>query len=239
VQYIEISRMVLWNEAFVMSTFVLMRILESAPERYDTGIWLLTLGTVGRAYNRLAANIQAGQQVLDIGCGTGAFAIRAARRGATVKAIDINSHMLEIAHRRANEAELSARISFHELGVAELDAESSESFDIVTSGLCFSELSEDELRFTLKHVLRVLKPGGLLLVADEVRPRNPVMRAAKWLLWLPFAAITYLLTQQTTHSLRDLDSELAASGLRIVSMQSGSLRSLCEVVAARPGRDQP
>ena len=61
-----------------MRTFVLMKILESAPERYDAGIWLLTLGAITKSYDRLAKNIHPGQHVLDLGCGTGALAIRAA-----------------------------------------------------------------------------------------------------------------------------------------------------------------
>ncbi|HKJ24143.1 MAG TPA: methyltransferase domain-containing protein, partial [Myxococcota bacterium] len=83
-----------------MSTYVLMRILESAPHRYDFGMRLLTLGGVGRAYDRLAARVEEGQRVLDVGCGTGALTLRMARRGARVKAIDVSAEMLEMAAQR-------------------------------------------------------------------------------------------------------------------------------------------
>ncbi|HUW96689.1 MAG TPA: class I SAM-dependent methyltransferase, partial [Anaerolineae bacterium] len=39
-----------------MSTYVLMRILESAPSRYDRGLRILTLGRLDRAYDRLASH---------------------------------------------------------------------------------------------------------------------------------------------------------------------------------------
>jgi 2-polyprenyl-3-methyl-5-hydroxy-6-metoxy-1,4-benzoquinol methylase len=76
-----------------MSAYVLMRILESAPSRYDRGISILTFGRLGEAYDRLALYILSGQQVLDLGSGTGALALRAAQRGARVKGIDINSSL--------------------------------------------------------------------------------------------------------------------------------------------------
>ncbi len=53
-----------------MSTYVLMRIRESAPNRYDRGIAILTLGKLGDVYDRLVSKIEHGQRVLDIGCGT-------------------------------------------------------------------------------------------------------------------------------------------------------------------------
>ncbi|MHC4077295.1 MAG: corrinoid protein-associated methyltransferase CpaM, partial [Planctomycetota bacterium] len=159
-----------------MSTYVLMRILESAPSRYELGIRLLTLGRLDHAYDRLAARIEAGQRVLDVGCGTGALTLRSARRGAVVKGIDVSAQMLEIAAGRVREAGLEEAVGLTESGVAELDAEPDSSYDAVTSGLCFSELSDAELVYALQHVVRILRPGGLLLVADEVCPKTPIRR---------------------------------------------------------------
>jgi ubiquinone/menaquinone biosynthesis C-methylase UbiE len=220
-----------------MSTYVLMRILESAPDRYDLGIRLLTFGRLGNAYDRLVTHIAAGQRVLDIGCGTGALTLRAARRGARVKGIDVNTQMLEIAERAVGEAGLAERVELREMGVAELDGEKRDTYDVVMSGLCFSELSDDELAYTLKQASRVLKPGGLLLVADEVRPPNLGQRLLHSLVRAPLVAVTYLMTQQTTHAVKNLPAKVRQAGFTIEAMRSSPLGSFVELVGRKAGEE--
>ncbi len=66
-----------------MSSFVWMKFLESAPERYDLGIRMLTGGRIAEAYERIAALAAApGKRILDIGCGTGGVSLACAARGA-------------------------------------------------------------------------------------------------------------------------------------------------------------
>jgi ubiquinone/menaquinone biosynthesis C-methylase UbiE len=217
-----------------MSTYVLMRILESAPERYDLGMRLLGLGRLERAYDRLAGHIGGEQRVLDVGCGTGALAVRAALQGARVKGIDVNPDMLAIAVRRAEAAGVADRIELVEMGVADLDEEAP-GYDAVTCGLCLSELSPDEISYTLRQVVRLLKPGGLLLAADEVRPLGLLRRAFHWLLRAPLVAITYVVTQQTTHVVANLAGSVTAVGLVIESIRESTLRSFVEIVARKAG----
>lgn len=217
-----------------MSTYVLMKILESASSRYDWGIRLLTFGKLDKVYDRLASPIKNGRRVLDIGCGTGALTFRAAQRGAMVKGIDVNPQMLEMAQKRSVQVGLTQNVELVEMGVAELEAEESESYDVVMSGLCFSELTEDELAYTLKEVKRVLKPGGLLLVADEVRARSIPMRLISWLVRLPLVIITYLITQTTTSAVKDLPDKVQKAGLSVDSIRLNTMQNFIELVAKRP-----
>jgi demethylmenaquinone methyltransferase/2-methoxy-6-polyprenyl-1,4-benzoquinol methylase len=214
---------------------VLMRLLESAPSRYDRGIRLLTLGRVERTYDRLAAYIQPGWQVLDVGTGTGALALRAAGRGAEVVALDVNPAMLELARHKAEAAGLAERINWRELGVAELDTLAREGFDAVCSGLCFSELTPDERRYALAQARRLLRPGGLLLLADEVRPRGLGQRLLHGALRLPLAALTWLLTQTTTGAVPDLCGLVEEAGFEVTEVRTDLLGSWAEVVAGQPG----
>ncbi len=212
-----------------------MRILESIPSRYDCGIRILSFGRLDRAYDHLMSQIEEEQRVLDIGCGTGALTLRAAKKGARVKGIDISSQMLEIAQKKAEKLNLTGNVEFVEMGVAELGDEKGESYDVVMSGLCFSELSDDELDFTLKEVMRILKPGGALLVADEIVPESIIRRLISEIVRFPLVALAYILTQTTSKPIRNLKERLERSGFKIESIRCDGLGALVEIVARKPG----
>lgn len=220
-----------------MSTYVLMKILESAPQRYDKGIRILTLGMVDKAYDRLLDRIRPHQKVLDIGCGTGALTLRAAQKNARVKAIDVNSQMLEIAQARATKLGLQQNIEFCEMGAAELGSENSDDYDVVMSGLCFSELSDNEQAFALKEIIRILKPGGEMLIADEVVPNNIFKRLVHWLIKLPLIVVTYLISQATTRAVKGLPQKVAQTGFAIESIRCNTLGAFMELVAKKPERN--
>jgi ubiquinone/menaquinone biosynthesis C-methylase UbiE len=214
-------------------SIVLMRVLESAPSRYDRGISLLTLGHQAHTYEGLAAHIQPGWRVLDIGTGTGALALQAAARGAKVVGIDVNPAMLAIARHKAQEAGLADQLIWQEVGVAELDTFASGAFDALCAGMCFSELTPSERRYTLLQAQRILRPGGLLLLADEVRPRGLVQRLLHATLRAPLVVFTWLLTQTTTHAVPDLHRLVESAGFEVTATRTAMLGSWAEVVARR------
>lgn len=106
-----------------------------------------------------AANLQPGQRVLDVACGTGVLAGVAAicvGAGGAVAGLDVNPGMLAVAAR------LAPDIDWKE-GLAEALPYPDQSFDAVVSqfGLMFFSDRQQALR----EMLRVLVPGGRLAVA--------------------------------------------------------------------------
>ena len=207
-----------------------MKILESSPYRYDKGIKILTLGKIDKAYDRLVECIKKDNRVLDIGCGTGMLSLRAALKGAIVTGIDINPEMLEIANKRINELESKDRIKFVEMGVAELDRFENEYFDVIMSGLCFSELSDDEISFTLEQIKRLLPKEGYFLLADEIKSRLIIKRITNWLIRIPLVIITYILTQTTSKAIKNIEKRITESGLTIQSRKSNFLDNFVELI---------
>jgi len=215
-------------------SYVYMKVLESAPRRYEWGMHLLTLGRLGRVRQDIAVRVNAGDRVLDVGCGTGVLAVVLARKGARVTGIDIAPPILGQAAQRVREEGLEDLVELKELGAVDLDAVcTSACFDVVVSALVFSELSDEEIRYVLAECLRILRPGGELLVADEVLPDSTLGKLGTWLFRLPFAIATFVLTQNTTRRITGLNTRMARAGFRIVTTKSYLLGTLKLVVAEK------
>ena len=106
-----------------------------------------------------------GENVLDVGCGTGtlAIAIRPRVRQGEVHGIDASPEMIEVAKEKA--AKAGAEIDF-QVALVEAIPFPDASFDLVTSSLMLHHLPDDLKRKGFAEIRRVLKPGGRFLAMD-------------------------------------------------------------------------
>jgi len=103
-----------------------------------------------------------GKSVLDAGCGTGIFSLIFARKGASsVIGIDISERSLEMAQKWANQFELQNTL-FQQANMNQLPFPDA-SFDIVWAWGTIHHTADPF--GSLAELTRVLKPGGLLLLA--------------------------------------------------------------------------
>ena len=110
------------------------------------------------------SRLRPGQQVLDLGTGTGSVAIRAAPLvvpGGTVTAIDISPEMLAAGRKRIAGLGLS-NISFRE-GRAEQIPALSGQFDAVLASLSLMYVIDRDA--AAREIARVLRPGGCFVAA--------------------------------------------------------------------------
>jgi SAM-dependent methyltransferase len=106
------------------------------------------------------AKVRAGQDILDVGCGTGVVAITAARAGARVRGLDLTPELLVRARESAQTAGVEAE--FRE-GDAEALPFGDAAFDVVLSQ--FGHMFAPRPEVAVAEMLRVLKPGGTLAFA--------------------------------------------------------------------------
>lgn len=119
------------------------------------------------------AQLRRGQQVLDLGSGTGYPALLAGEivgKTGRVVGLDLAQEMVAVARRRAAEADLS-HVEFRTADITVL-TEPHASFDAVISRFCVMFLPD--IPQALAQVSRVLKPGGHFCAAVWSLPdRNP------------------------------------------------------------------
>jgi ubiquinone/menaquinone biosynthesis C-methylase UbiE len=218
-----------------MSSYVFMKILESAPRRYDRGIRMLSCGRIDEIYRRVAREVAApDRRILDVGCGTGGLSLACAERGAAVVGIDVNAGMLEVARSKTVRAGSTGSVEWIELGAVEIEDRFPEAvFDAVVSCLVFSELEPDEQSYVLRSVQQRLKPGGKLVIADEVLSATFSSRLWHRLWRWPLALTTYALTQATTHPVRHLAERVRGAGFAEVKETRLSFGTFAIVSAKR------
>lgn len=139
---------------------------------YDLLAWAFCLGRERAFRERLLdlANLKMGDQVLDVGCGTGTLAIAAQPRvGAkgNVCGIDASPEMIARARKKAKTN--GANVRFENAVVEKLPFADS-TFDAVLGTLMLHHLGREARRECLSEIRRVLKPGGRLLVVDFSAP---------------------------------------------------------------------
>jgi SAM-dependent methyltransferase len=122
---------------------------------------------------------EAARAVLDLGCGTGTFALMLAARGHRVTAIDPAPAMLAAARAKPG----AEAVGWHAGDLSDLNADI--RFDVATlTGHAFQCLLDDASLMPVLHLLRDrLRPGGRLLFET----RNP--RLAPWRGWTQKASI--------------------------------------------------
>jgi SAM-dependent methyltransferase len=117
-----------------------------------------------------------GERWLDVATGTGGVALRAARRGAEVTALDLSEDMLTKAKRAADRDGLAIRF---DLGDAEHLPYESASFEVVSS--CFGVIFAPAAEAVARELARVCRQNGRLGLTSWVA--NPAVDA----LYAPYA----------------------------------------------------
>lgn len=141
---------------------------------YDLGCYLVGMGPHFRRNTLQLAQLSLGERVLDVGCGTGVLTRLAAEEVGNegeVMGIDPSAEMIQVAKHCA--AKVQSKADFQQ-GVIESLPFEDEKFDIVLSSMMLHHLPPDLKISGLREILRVLKPGGRLMMVDVDKPTDIV-----------------------------------------------------------------
>lgn len=152
-----------------------------ASKEHVRRVW--TIGSypdIGETFLSMAAHlvdtaeVEADENVLDVGCGTGNIAITAARRGAAVTGLDITPSLLEDARENAALAGVEA-IDWEEGDATDMPF-GDDTFDVTLS--CVGHMFANPPEAAATELLRVTKPGGRIAFTSWT-PRSVVPAMAK------------------------------------------------------------
>lgn len=155
-------------------------VFHSVAARYDLMNDLMS-GGIHRIWKRFTielSGVRPGNRVLDIAGGTGDLAAKFSRivgPEGTVVLADINASMLAVGRDKLLDGGFQGNIEFVQADAQYLPFPD-DSFDCITIAFGLRNVTEKEI--ALASMLRVLKPGGRLLVLEFSKPENELLSRA-------------------------------------------------------------
>ena len=155
-------------------------VFHSVASRYDLMNDLMS-GGIHRIWKRFTielSGVRKGNSVLDIAGGTGDLAARFADivgPGGRVVLADINDSMLQVGRDKLLDNGRQANLEFVQADAQYLPFPD-DSFDCITIAFGLRNVTDKDT--ALRSMLRVLKPGGRLLVLEFSKPENQLLSKA-------------------------------------------------------------
>src|SRR5690554_4614354 len=151
-------------------------VFDSVAAKYDIMNDVLSMG-IHRLWKRQtidSSGVRPGHKVLDLAGGTGDLTARFSRivgtKGEVVLA-DINAAMLNVGRTKLHDMGIVGNVSYVQANAEKLPFPD-DYFDCITIAFGLRNVTDKDA--ALRSMLRVLKPGGRLLVLEFSKPDNPV-----------------------------------------------------------------
>ena len=152
-------------------------VFHSVADNYDLMNDLMSAG-IHRLWKRVTiemSGVRSGNKVLDIAGGTGDLAAKFSRivgPEGTVVLADINDSMLKVGRDRLVDRGITNNVRFSQADAQYLPFPDN-TFDVITIAFGLRNVTDKDM--ALRSMLRVLKPGGKLLVLEFSKPPNSLL----------------------------------------------------------------
>ncbi len=137
-------------------------LFDNYSKTYENEVF--TKGTIGEIdFIEKEINYNKSIKILDIGCGTGRHSIELAKRGYDITGIDLSECMLEMAMKKAKEANF--KVKFIKADARKLKFKKEFDLALIICEGGFALMETDEMNFMiLKSARKSLKEGGKLIL---------------------------------------------------------------------------
>ena len=199
---------------------------------YDTvtAVSSMSVGGVeklrGLGLDALKSRLEPGTAVLDLCCGSGEAAAPWLAAGFEVTGLDISEHALDLAAKRHPALK---RVE----GLAEDPPLNDHQFSAVQLSVALHEFPRPERAQVLSSIMRLLKPGGWLVIVD-LHPAGPWLQLPQQLFCALFETDTAIAMLQD-----DLVAELQALGFTSVGQELLAGDALQRIKAQTPENNTP
>lgn len=155
-------------------------VFHSVAGKYDLMNDVMSFGIhrLWKRYTIDCSGVRPGQKVLDLAGGTGDLAAKFARivgpTGEVVLA-DINDSMLRVGRDKLRDMGIVGNVSYVQADAEKLPFEDN-TFDLITIAFGLRNVTDKDA--ALRSMLRVLKPGGRLLVLEFSKPEAEMLSKA-------------------------------------------------------------
>ena len=154
-------------------------LFDNIATKYDFIRTIVFLGQTSIWYRQALRDLelQPGMKVLDVGCGTGESTrfLTNFYPDLEVEGLDLSPGMLEIARR------LDSISNYFEGDVCSIERPDA-TYDLVITAFTFRNFPDKQT--SLEEMLRVLRPGGRLLILDHFQPQHPMLWKQTYTFWL-------------------------------------------------------
>lgn len=127
-------------------------------------------------------NIQAGEKILEIGCGTGHALLDIAKNASTsgiVIGIDLSRGMLEVTRNRVVVQRPAEQIFLVEGDAIHLPF-NGDVFDVILLSFTLELFNDPEMEILLKECHRILKPHGRIGIVSLAKQTNAAVQIYEW-----------------------------------------------------------
>lgn len=185
---------------------------------YDTVAHLYSGGQIHALKTAQVNELRPRERVLYAGVGSGEDAVIAAARPIELTILDASPRMIEQASQSI--AATGGIGSVEILCSDVLQHDRQEYYDVIVANFFLNIFSEDDMIAVLRHLAKMLKPGGRLMIGDFSHPRGGLFeRTTQRFYYLLSMTSFWLLGGTTLHPIYDYQRFIGEAELRSVSVR--------------------